>query len=378
MKLIIGADFVPTDSNVKYFESGELEYLFDQELISYLSQPSFKIFNLEMPLTDTDFPIKKNGPALRANPNAINLYKKLGVNLVTLANNHILDQGAQGLERTISILDASGISYVGAGNNLLSAVQAFSFMFEKHRVGVYACTEHEFSLADDTTPGANPFDPLESYDHINALKNNCDYVIVLYHGGKEHYRYPSPDLQRYCRKFVQKGADLVICQHSHCIGCMEKIENSTIIYGQGNFLFDHSESEYWKTGLLIEIDSNLQIKYIPVIKNGFSVQMADEKHGKSILDDFNSRSNQILEEGIIQRKYADFAQEMLRHYYSNSLGRIGSNIFFRIINKLLKAAFFRWNYNEKYNLALLNSIECEAHRELFAEGLKRTIYKKER
>ena len=67
-----------------------------------------------------------------------------------------------------------------------------------------------------------------------------------------------------------------------------------------------------------------------------------------------------------------------KYYYSNSLGRIGSNIFFRIINKLLKAAFFRWNYNEKYNLALLNSIECEAHRELFAEGLKRTIYKKGR
>lgn len=232
MKLIIGADFVPTASNMEYFESGELKYLFDGKLINYLSEPSFKIFNLEMPLTDIVSPIKKNGPALRASLKTINLYKKLGVNLVTLANNHIMDQSAQGLESTISALDAADILYVGAGNNLYSLVQSRRFMFNKHRVGVYACAEHEFSIADDTTPGANPFDPLESYDYINMLKNNCDYVIVLYHGGKEHYRYPSPDLQRYCRKFVDKGADLVVCQHSHCIGCMEKFKAGTIIYGQ--------------------------------------------------------------------------------------------------------------------------------------------------
>lgn len=379
MKLIIGADFVPTDSNVHNFEKGKLEYLFDQNLIDYLSQKhSFKIFNLEMPLTDIDSPIKKNGPTLRANSNAIKLYEKLGINLVTLANNHIMDQGVQGLERTISVLDKSGISYVGAGNNLHSARQSFCFMFEEYKIGIYACVEHEFSIADDITPGANPFDPLESYDHINMLKSDCDYVIVLYHGGKEHYRYPSPDLQRYCRKFVDKGADLVICQHSHCIGCMEEFKSGTIIYGQGNFLFDHSESEYWKTGMLIEIDSNFHIKYIPVVKKGSSVHMANEKHKKNILDDFDLRSRQILEEGFIQKKYTEFAQQMLDYYYSCSLGKIRSNIFFKIFNKLLKSSLARRFYNEENNLALLNSIECEAHRELFAEGLKRTIYKKGR
>lgn len=254
-----------------------------------------------MPLTDIVSPIKKNGPALRASLKTINLYKKLGVNLVTLANNHIMDQSAQGLESTISALDAADILYVGAGNNLYSLVQSRRFMFNKHRVGVYACAEHEFSIADDTTPGANPFDPLESYDYINMLKNNCDYVIVLYHGGKEHYRYPSPDLQRYCRKFVDKGADLVVCQHSHCIGCMEKFKAGTIIYGQGNFLFDHSESEYWKTGMLIEMDNDFHIRYVPVVKNGSSVHMANEKDGKRILDDFNLRSEQILEEGFVRK-----------------------------------------------------------------------------
>lgn len=375
MKLIIGADFVPTASNMEYFESGELKYLFDGKLINYLSEPSFKIFNLEMPLTDIVSPIKKNGPALRASLKTINLYKKLGVNLVTLANNHIMDQGMQGLESTMSALDAADILHIGAGNNLHSAAQAYRFMFGKYIIGIYACTEHEFSIADDTMPGANPFDPLESYDYINALKNDCDYIIVLYHGGKEHYRYPSPDLQRYCRKFVDKGADLVVCQHSHCIGCMEKFKGGTIVYGQGNFLFDYSESEYWKTGMLIEIDNHFHIRYVPVVKNGPSVHMANEKDGKRILDDFNLRSGQILEEGFVRKKYAEFAQQMLDYYYSCSLGKINSNMIFKIINKLFNSSLAEKFYDEKNKLSLLNMIECEAHRELFSEGLKKSIYK---
>ena len=68
----------------------------------------------------------------------------------------------------------------------------------------------------------------------------CNSII---NGGKEHYRYPSPDLQKICRKFIDKGADLVVCQHSHCIGCEEKYNHGTIVYGQWNFLFDRSNIE---------------------------------------------------------------------------------------------------------------------------------------
>ena len=96
------------------------------------------------------------------------------------------------------------------------------------------------------------------------MKAQCDYAIVLYHGGKEYYRYPSPNLQKTCRKLVEKGADLVICQHSHCIGCEEKYQDGTIVYGQGNFLFDHGDNEYWNTSLLVQIKDDGQINYVPL------------------------------------------------------------------------------------------------------------------
>ncbi|MFP3360883.1 CapA family protein, partial [Planococcus sp. SIMBA_143] len=85
-------------------------------------------------------------------------------------------------------------------------------------------------------------------------------------GGKEHYRYPSPYLQKICRKFVEKGADIVICQHSHAVGCFEEYHNSTIIYGQGNFVFDNSNIEFWQTSILVDINikDGITIDYIPI------------------------------------------------------------------------------------------------------------------
>ncbi|MFW6015997.1 MAG: hypothetical protein ACOCRK_06130 [bacterium] len=62
------------------------------------------------------------------------------------------------------------------------------------KTGIYTCADHEFTIATCNSPEENPFDSIESVDHIKDLKKRCDYLIVLYHEGKEHYRYPSPYL----------------------------------------------------------------------------------------------------------------------------------------------------------------------------------------
>lgn len=137
------------------------------------------------------------------------------------------------------------------------------------KIGIYACAEHEFTIATEDKPGANPFEPLDSLDHISYLKTKSDYTIILYHGGKEHYRYPSPYLRKVCKRMVEKGADLVIAQHSHCIGCYEEYNGATIVYGQGNFIFDMSDSECWQTSLIVRVgleNKGAYVDYIPIIK----------------------------------------------------------------------------------------------------------------
>lgn len=371
MYLLIGADLVPTKSNFELFKNGEAIDLVGNELKNLLDSASYRIFNLEVPLTDKESPIMKCGPNLIAPSCTVEGYKALGVDLLTLANNHILDQGESGLRSTTNTLQNAGISYLGVGDNILMASKPYYFSFYEKRIGVYACVEHEFSVAEENKPGANPFDPLWTLDHIEELKRHSDFVIVLYHGGKEHYRYPSPSLQKTCRRFVDKGANLVICQHSHCIGCEEKYENGTIVYGQGNFLFDLSDELYWQTSILVKLDEDFSISYIPIVKTGNGVRLADNKKAEEILQDFFTRSHEIKNPEFITRQYKDFADSFLDYYLRAISGK--RSIFFRIINKLSGGSYMRRFLEKTYGLNTIirisNYIDCEAHRELLSQAL---------
>ena len=372
MNILIGADVVPTKSNIDQFKSGNVLNLVDERLSCILHDADYKIFNLETPLVETKDPILKCGPNLSAPVSTIYGYKALGTSLLTLANNHIMDQDEQGLSQTIAALENEKIDYIGVGNNISEACRGKIVVIDGKKIGIYACTEHEFSIATDNMAGANPFDPLNSYDHIENLKQHCEFVIVLYHGGKEHYRYPSPYLKRVCEKFVDKGANVVLCQHSHCIGCEEKYKNGTIVYGQGNFLFDASENVLWQTGLLVQITDGFKVNYIPVQKDGNKVKYAD--NADDIFSQFYKRSEQIIEAEFIEANYKQFSLSNIDNYLS-ILSGAKYGLVFRILNKIsghkLKSYLLSRKYNSQRRTIIQNCIECEAHRELIIEGLKK-------
>lgn len=372
MNIIIGADLVPTKSNIELFEKGDIDTLIGSELKDIIYNADYRIFNLEVPLVNETSPIKKCGPNLIAPTKCVSAYRAMEIDMLTLANNHILDQGEKGLESSISTLKEAGIAYVGVGNSIKEASRPQIISCGGKKIGIYACAEHEFTIATSTSAGANPVDFLETPDDIADLKARCDYVIVLYHGGKEHYRYPSPNLQKICRKLVKKGADLVICQHSHCIGCEEKYESATIVYGQGNFLFDDDDSEYWQTSLLVSLDNDFKVNYIPLVKKDNTVRRADDDKSEKIMADFQLRSKQIMEPEFVEQKYRQFAQNVLNHYLM-ILSRKKRTLLFRIINKLTRGRWereFSDRLPDNYKLAALNTIECEPHRELLICGIK--------
>lgn len=373
MTIIIAGDLVPTKSNIELFNNADIEKLLGEGLLSIWYNADIRIFNLEVPLSDKEDPIEKCGPNLIAPTSTIEGIKALQPSLITLANNHILDQGVLGLKSTEKVLQEHGIPFIGAGDTLAEASHPYIIKQDGLKIGVYACAEHEFSIATDNTPGANPFDPLESLDHIKNLKSKCDYVIVLYHGGKEHYRYPSPYLQKVCRKMVEKGADLVVCQHSHCIGSYEKYRNSTIVYGQGNFIFDNSDNEYWQTSLLVKIgiSDRIDINYIPIIKKDNLIRLAEKKIEEDIISSFQKRSMAIMKRDFVEENYKKFAESKIESYLRKFSGT--GKLISRIDRYLLKGKLLKCMYNRKRLLALQNYIECEAHRELVLTGLRGEI-----
>lgn len=377
MTVLIGADIVPYESNEALFIAGDAEAIAGKELTQLMARADCRIANLEVPLCDTLSPIVKNGPALSAKADTVNGYKALGIDLVTMANNHILDQGQQGARSTLEKLGGAGIAHVGFGAGE-EAAKVYHFTSGGVRVGVYACAEHEFSIARDGMPGANPFDPLDTPDEIAEAKRNCDYLIVLYHGGKEYYRYPSPRLRKVCRRLTEKGADLVVCQHTHCVGCREEHMGGTIVYGQGNFIFTKRSNEYWDSSLLISVDpAGRRIEYIPIARTENGTRLAGEDEARKILDGFEARSREIQADGFVEKKYTEFADGLLDFYLKAFWGR--PNRLEKALIKLTRGKWEKRNLKKRYRardlLHLINYMECEAHTEAVLRGLKDALEK---
>ena len=384
MTITIGADLVPTKQNYDLFKKGNADVLVGKELTSLLKKTDIKIFNLETVVGEKGLPIKKVGPYLRCPEECFSGIAALNPTVLSIANNHVMDYGEEGLLETIRIIEKNNIKWVGAGRNINSLKKYIVIEKNEIKIGIYSCTEHEFSISDSNFAGCNPYDPLYSFDDIREVSQKCDYLIVLYHGNKEYYRYPSPDVQRVCRKFAECGANIVLCQHSHCIGSAEKYGQCELVYGQGNFLFYGGETnEFFQAGALVQVEideytKNSFVTYIPVVRNGFTIRLASEQEKKKILEEFECRSEKMKDLDFVKKNYLEFSKTMLEIYYSRCLAKVRRNILFRIINKISKRKLIGYFFSDNDCLSILNMIECEAHRELFIEGLKASIYRGKR
>jgi poly-gamma-glutamate synthesis protein (capsule biosynthesis protein) len=151
---------------------------------------------------------------------------------------------------------------------------------------------------------------------IKKAKENADYVIVIYHGGKEYSRYPSPRLLEHSREMILSGANVVLTQHSHCIGCYEEYEGGHILYGQGNFNFvTNSNEEGWYTSLLvgIEIDNGIKMNFYPIYQTEKGMDVATGDKATEIMDAFNKR-NQELIDGTWTKGWDAFCQRVAPTY----------------------------------------------------------------
>ena len=298
MKILIGADLVPKKTEVnELFIKGDVQTLFN-EVAELAKKADRFIVNLECALTHENKEIQKFGSCLKADPKCADTFKKAGITDIALANNHVFDFGKKGLLDTMENLERVGLPYMGIGENDVDSRKIYYIETADKKVAVVNVCEHEYSYALPDRIGANPYDPYLTMQDIREAKKNADYAIVLYHGGKEHCQYPSPRLRNLCREMVYCGADVVVTQHSHCIGCYEEFEGGHILYGQGNFHFCwDNDTEMWNTSLLVELtlDKGVKINFIPLVTtdNQLGIDVAKGEKKERILKEFQARNEEL-------------------------------------------------------------------------------------
>ena len=345
IRMIFCGDLVPTEATRPAFDRGDLNALMG-DVPSFLRGSDFAVANLEGALTLRDTPIRKIGSLQKGVPDDARVIAACGFTHIGLSNNHTLDYGVNGMRDTVEAVRAAGMVPFGYGENDLDSRKNLILEKDGKRIAVVAVCEHEYTYALPDQFGANPFDPFDTMEDVAEAKRNADAVIVMYHGGKEQCEYPSPRLRRACRAMVRAGADLVLTQHSHCIGSRETYRGAEILYGQGNFNFvEEPENPQWRCGLMAEVlfDGALRVDYIPVTVTDTGIRLALPAEKQNILDGLTRRSATLQDDKAWMEAWEAFCRSV--PYYVDAV----------------KNAFRDVPEGEQCNQIFPHYLDCEAH-----------------
>lgn len=236
----------------------------DENLKVLLSGYDLTCVNLEGPLgrLSANFKQKKAGPNLcQDEVRCIKLLKELDVDLVTLANNHIMDYGVEGLKSTLKKLQSMGIAAIGAVMKPEQAIR--SHIIEKNgvKIGILNAAENGYGCVSGSYAAcgyAYLFDKRLS-EELKRLKyeENCDNVIGIFHAGAEDIEHPLPEWRYVYRYFLEMGLDMVIAHHPHVLQGMELYKEKPIFYSIGNFIWaSEKEQNMPNIGGLIEVHAD--------------------------------------------------------------------------------------------------------------------------
>jgi poly-gamma-glutamate capsule biosynthesis protein CapA/YwtB (metallophosphatase superfamily) len=372
--IIVAGDFCP-DRRVEKMTLADRYYELYNDTLPALQNKDLSIVNLECPLTSHRNPIFKQGPNLSADPRTVKAITHGQFNVVTLANNHVLDQGGEGLLDTILHCENAGIKTVGAGKNIEEASRSLILQVKDTTVAILNFADIESSIATDKTAGAFPLDPIRNFYQIQEAKQRSDVVIVIVHGGIEGTRLPNPGFVETLRFFADLGASAVVAHHSHSAGAFEIHNGVPIFYSLGNFLFDRDYSyPYWFESYFIRLSLNQRkihtIELVPYhqFKNGSGLTLMGEQDRQIFLKEIAAISRVIKNPYLYHEKWNALLSEKRLRYLtiSGSLNKFER----KMLKHNLWASFFM---KKGQMVRMLNTIQCQSHREIMIDILKNEI-----
>lgn len=254
------------------------------ELIQIMQDADLMCLNNEFTYSTNGTPMVGKAYTFRADPSRVAVLQELGVDIVTLANNHVYDYGKQAFLDTMTTLEEAGIEYFGAGENLEEAMAPVYYEIDGKTIAFVGASRAEKNIM---TPAAGEDSPgiLRCYDTelfmqaIQEANKNADFVIAVVHWGTE-YSYNLENVQLTTGKeYLDAGADAIIGGHSHCLQGMEFYDGKPIIYSLGNYWFNSRTLDSMLVELHFTGDDNggkVEVKVVPAIQSNSMTQIVTE------------------------------------------------------------------------------------------------------
>lgn len=286
------------------------------ELIEKMNDADIMCLNNEFTYSTGGSPLAGKAYTFRAKPERVEILHQLGVDAVTLANNHVYDYGEEALLDTFTVLEEAEIPYFGAGRTLEEAMAPLYLEVEGKTIALVGASRAEKNKmtpqATDSSPGILRCYDTELYrEAIAEAKENADFCIAFVHWGTE-YSFELEQVQLDTGKeYLDAGADVVIGAHSHCLQGLEYYDGKPIIYSLGNYWFNEKTLDTMLVQLHIfgdDTGSSIEVQIIPAVQSGYRTVYASEPEEQRRIYDFLesiSVNVEITDEGIMREAAED-------------------------------------------------------------------------
>ncbi|MBR0113130.1 MAG: CapA family protein [Clostridia bacterium] len=287
----------------------------DETFQNEMRSADIMFINNEFPYSDRGTRQVDKKYTFRAKPENVKYLNELGVDIVSLANNHTYDYGYESFVDTLETLRNADILYVGAGMTASEANAPVSLLINGYKVSYIACSGVEYPVktpvATETSCGI-----MGSYDNgektkeaVEKAREDSDYVIVFPHWGFENTTQLTSAQISNSRKWIDAGADAVIGCHAHILQGMDYYKGVPVAYGLGNFWFN-TRDVYTVLYKLVVSGSGIEVRIVPgrqAHSETFYLESESERRSlyNSIISWSPNNNISISDEGIITEKKDD-------------------------------------------------------------------------
>ena len=300
----------------KYRSNGsDIHNSIDEGVLSAMQGADIMMANNEFPYSDRGTPTPNKTYTFRADPKDVHIMKDMGVDIVSLANNHAYDYGPDALIDTVDILNDAQLPFVGAGKNFDEASRPAYFHANGHIISYVSATQIERYGNPDTkeatadSPGVlRTLEPSKAVAVIKEAAANSDFTVMYVHWGSESTDLVEQSQRDLARAYVDAGADLIIGDHSHCLQGIDYVDGVPVFYSLGNFWFNSKTLDTCIVrATLDETCSISRLEFIPCIQRGSCVVTASDSEKARIIEYMRGISNyaEIDDNGEVTRSDKD-------------------------------------------------------------------------
>lgn len=227
-----------------YDQAGGIQGVLDEAIRREITEADYFMVNQEFPFSDRGTAAEDKQFTFRLPVSRVPMMQEMGIDMVTLANNHALDFGTDALLDTCAALEQAGIRYVGAGPDLETAKRLETVEIKGKTIGFLGATRvipvYSWTAGKGTPGMFSAYDPAPVLEAVKQAKERCDYLVIYVHWGVEKSEQPEAYQRTMGRQFIDAGADLVIGSHPHVLQGIEYYRDKPIVYSLGNFVFGSS------------------------------------------------------------------------------------------------------------------------------------------